>query len=59
MSSQIDLALNEAPKGRPRYFIGKEDIIQPKILAKPLTFITWPTSTNFDLAKLTLKPKIA
>jgi hypothetical protein len=38
MSSQIDLALNEAPKRRPRYSIGKEDTMQPKILAKPFFF---------------------
>jgi hypothetical protein len=34
MSSQIDLALNDAPKGKPRYFMLKEDTLQPKMLAK-------------------------
>jgi hypothetical protein len=31
MLSQIDLALNEAPKERPKYFIGKEETLQPKM----------------------------
>jgi hypothetical protein len=55
MSSQIDLALNEAPKGRPRYFIGKDDTLQPKILAKPSTLMTLPIGASFDLAKLIFK----
>jgi hypothetical protein len=59
MSSQIDLALKEALKGRPRYFIGKEEILQPKILAKPSILLTIPTGTNYDLAKLIFKPETA
>jgi hypothetical protein len=31
--SQIDLALKGAPNRRPRYFIGKEDTVHPRILA--------------------------
>lgn len=35
MSSQINLTLNEAPKGTSRYFVGKDGTLQPKILARP------------------------
>jgi hypothetical protein len=56
MSSQTNLALKEAPKGRPRYFIGKVDTLEPKILAKPSTFITLPIGTNFHLTRLILRP---
>jgi hypothetical protein len=59
MSSQIDLVLNKAPKERPKYFIGKEDTLQPKILARTSTLITFPTGTNSDLARLILKPETA
>jgi len=53
--SQIDLALKGAPNDRPRYLKGKEDTLQPKILANPTTLLTLPTRTKFDLAKLTFK----
>jgi hypothetical protein len=59
MSSQIDLASNEAPKGKPRYFIGKEDTLPTKILARPSTFITLSTETNSNLAKLIFISKTA
>lgn len=53
MSSQIDLALNEAPSERPRYFIGKEETLQlPRILARLSTSLTLATRTNSDLARL-------
>jgi hypothetical protein len=57
MSSQIDLALNEAHNGRPRYFIGKEDTLQPKRLVRPSALMTLPTGTNSDLARSILKPE--
>jgi hypothetical protein len=57
MSSQIDLALNEAPKGRPRHFIRREDTLQSKIQARPSTFIILPTRTNSDLARLIIRPE--
>jgi hypothetical protein len=57
--SHIDFALKEAPNGRPKYFIGKEDTLQPRVLAKPPTFSVAPTKTNYDLAKLIFNPKIA
>jgi hypothetical protein len=57
MPFQIGLALKEAPKGRPRYFIGKDDTVQPKILAKPSMLLIKLTGTNYDLAKLIFKPK--
>jgi hypothetical protein len=53
--SQITLALKEIPKRRMRYFIGKEDTVQPRILAKPSTLLTLPTGTNFDLLRLIFK----
>jgi hypothetical protein len=33
MSSQIDLVLSKAPNRRPKYFIGKGETLQPKMLA--------------------------
>jgi hypothetical protein len=59
MSFEIDLALNKTPKGRPNYFIGIENTLRPKIIAKPSTFITLQTETNSTLAKLILKPETA
>jgi hypothetical protein len=59
MSSQIDLALNKSPSGRPRYFKGREETVQPKMLAKPSTLLTLPMGTNSDLARLILSPEIA
>jgi hypothetical protein len=59
MSFQIDLALKEAPKRRPRYFIGKEETLHPKILAKPSILFTIPIGTNYDLAKLIFKLETA
>jgi hypothetical protein len=50
---QIGLALKEALYKRPRYFIGKEETLHPKILAKPSALLTLPIETNYDLAKLT------
>jgi hypothetical protein len=53
-------ALNEAAIGKPKYFIGKEKTLQPKMLAKPPTLLTLPMGgTNSDLAKLILKPETA
>jgi hypothetical protein len=49
--------LDEALKERPNYFIGKEDTLQPKMLAIPSTLMTLPTGTNSDLARLILKPE--
>jgi len=45
-SSQQDLALKGAPNGRPRYFIGREETPQPKMLAKPSILSTSPTGTK-------------
>jgi hypothetical protein len=50
--SQIDLALKGTPNERPRYFIGKEDTMHPKVLAKQSTLLTLPTRTNSDLVRL-------
>jgi hypothetical protein len=44
-SIPIDLALKEDPNGRPRYFKGKEETPQPRMLANPFTFSTLPTWT--------------
>jgi hypothetical protein len=59
MSFQISLALKETPKGRPRYFIGKDEALQPKILAKPSMLLIKPMGNNSDLAKLNFKPEAA
>jgi hypothetical protein len=57
--SQIDLALKEAPKVRPRYFRGNEETTQPKMPAKPSTLSKQPTGIKTDLAKLIFKPEAA
>jgi len=44
-----DLALKEAPNRRPRYFMGNEENLYPKILAKPSTLLTLSTRTNSNL----------
>jgi len=59
MSFQIGFALKEAPKGIPRYFIDKDNTLQPKILVKPNILSIKPTQINSDLAKLIFKPEIA
>jgi hypothetical protein len=58
-SSQQDLALNGAPNGRPRYFIGREDTPQPNMLAIPSILSTSPTGTITDLARLIFNPDTA
>ena len=40
-----------------KYFIGKKDTLEPKMLAIPSTLMTLPMGTNSDLARLILKPK--
>jgi hypothetical protein len=52
---QIDLALKEGPNGRSRYFKGKEESPQPKILARPSKSLTLPIGTSSDLAKIFFK----
>lgn len=41
---------------RSRYFMGREAIPQPRILANPTTLSTVPTGTNSNLAKFIFKP---
>jgi hypothetical protein len=53
--SQIALALKGAPKERPRYFIGKGDTVQPRILVRLSTLLTLPTGTNSYLLRLIFK----
>jgi hypothetical protein len=43
---------------RLKYFKGKEDTPQPRILANPSTLLTLTTKTNSDLARLIFKPDI-
>jgi hypothetical protein len=38
----MDLALYEAPEGRPQYIIDKEATLQPRIGANPSTSSTSP-----------------
>jgi hypothetical protein len=52
IESHINLALNFVRKGRPEYFIGKDETLPPRLRAKLLTFGTLPTGINSDLAKL-------
>jgi len=54
---QLGLALKKAPKGRPRYFVGNQETLQPKIPAKPSMLLIKPTRTNSNLAKLVFKPE--
>jgi hypothetical protein len=56
---QIRVALNFAPKGRPKYFIGSEEVLQPSITANPSMLETSPTGTNSSLAKFTFRPEVA
>jgi hypothetical protein len=59
IESQINLALKATPKGRSKYFIGKDETLQPKIQANLLTFDALPTRANYDLAKLIFNPEVA
>lgn len=54
IESQINLDLNRGPNGKPKYFISKNETIQPRIRANPLTFGTLPAGTNSDSAKLNI-----
>jgi hypothetical protein len=54
----LNLLNNVIPR-RPRYFIGKEETLHPKILAKPSILFTIPIGTNYDLAKLIFKLETA
>lgn len=56
---QIDLNLNVASKGRPKYFIDSWDILHSKILAMLSIFGKFSTRTIFYLAKFTFNPEIA
>lgn len=56
-TSQIDIVLKKAPKGRPRYMIGKEDTLHPKMLPKLSTLETLPTWSSSNLAKFTFHQK--
>lgn len=56
---QIDFNLNEIPKGRPRYFIGKEDTFYPRIEAKSSKLGTFPTQTCSDLSWFTFNSETA
>jgi hypothetical protein len=54
-----NLVLSESPKGRPKYFIVREDTLQPRIQAKPPTSSTAPVGTNSNFDNLVFNPKIA
>lgn len=56
---QIAFTLQTAPNGRPRYFMVKEDILQPKILAKLRILLSESTRTNLDYARLTFRLETA
>ena len=56
---QIDLSLNLAPKGRPKYFIGREPYLHPRTAKKRSICWTAPTGTISDLPKLIFRPDTA
>jgi hypothetical protein len=56
---QIAFALYLAPNRGPKYCIGNEAVLQPKIEAKSSIEDTSPTGTNSDFPKLILKPEVA
>ena len=47
----IVLSLNLAPKGRPRYFIGRVPCLQPRTFNNKSILCTTPTGTNSDVPK--------
>jgi hypothetical protein len=51
------VALSEAPNGKPKYFIGNEETLHPRILASSSTSSTSPAGTISDFAKLFRNPK--
>jgi hypothetical protein len=51
--------LKWAPRERPIYFNGTEEILQLRIDANSSWFGTWPTVTNSDFWRLIFKPEIA
>ena len=61
IGSQIELALKEAPKGNPnsKYFIGRDEIWHPKLLANSSMFGTSPIGMISDLPKSIHKPETA
>jgi hypothetical protein len=58
MPPQIDLALKEAPNGRPRYFIGKDETLQPKMRSNPSKLLTLPIgSSSRFIEKINFNPQ--
>ena len=55
----IALSLNLAPKGRPKYFIGRVPCLQPRTLNNKSKLCTKPIGTNSDLPKFIFRPKTA
>ena len=51
IGSHIVLSLNLAPKGRPKYFIGRVPCLQPRTFSNKSISCTTPTGTNFDLPR--------
>ena len=56
---QIVLSLKVAPNGRPKYFSGRADSLQPKISTNSCRLGTAPTGTNSDFPKLIFSPNIS
>ena len=48
----IVLSLNFAPKGRPKYFIGRVPCLSPRTFNNNSILWTTPTGTNFDLPQI-------
>ena len=55
----IVLSLNLAPKGRPKYFIGRVPCLQLSTFNNKSKVCTTPTGTNSDLPKFIFRPEIA
>ena len=55
----IVLSLNLAPKGRPRYFIGREPSLQPRTTSKRSILWTTPTGINSNLPRFIFRPDTA
>ncbi|GMP41679.1 hypothetical protein CsSME_00011692 [Camellia sinensis var. sinensis] len=57
--SHTPLALKDAPKGNPKYVIGKFATLHPRIAANTGIVATSPTGISSDFAKFTRRPETA
>ena len=57
--AHISFDLNLVPGDKPRYFIGRLEILHLRKFAKPSTPTTSPTGTNSDFPRFILSPETA